>query len=114
MIYEYLGVSVDQSLSFSEHFKKVYHKAVNRVHLLQRVRQKLTTQTAEFIYISMIRPLIAYSDLVLQCLSKSNIDKLEKLQNRAETCVFRKSYLGHWPSLQWKDKEKQHCLHTSL
>ena len=57
-VYKYLGVSVDQSLSFSENFKKVYHKEVNRVYLLQRVRQKLTTQAAESIYKSMIRPLI--------------------------------------------------------
>ena len=31
-VYEYLGVSVERSLSFSEHFIKVYRKAVNRVH----------------------------------------------------------------------------------
>ena len=99
-VYEYLSVSLDQSMPFSEHFKKVYHKAVNRVHLLQRDRQKLTTQAAESTYKSMIRPLITYSDLVLLCLSKSNINKLEKLQDRAETCVFGKSYSGQWPSLQ--------------
>ena len=47
-VYEYLGVSVDKSLSFSDQFDKVYRKAVTRVHLLKRVRQKLTTQAAYF------------------------------------------------------------------
>ena len=54
-IYEYLGVSVDRSLSFPEHLKNVYRKAVNRVDLLQRVRHKLTTQAAESIYKSMLQ-----------------------------------------------------------
>ena len=105
-VYEYLGVSVDRSLSFSDHFNKVYRKAVNRVHLLQRMRQKLTTQTAEAIYKSMIRPLITYSDLVLLCLSNSNIKKLERLQDRAENCVFGKSTSSYWPSLQSERQRK--------
>ena len=36
-VYGYLGVSVDRSLSFSDLFNKVNRKAVNRVHLLQRM-----------------------------------------------------------------------------
>ena len=32
-VYEYLGVNVDKSLSFSDQFDKVYRKAVKRVHL---------------------------------------------------------------------------------
>ena len=54
----------------------------------------------------MIRPVITYSDLILLCLSKSNIDKLEKLQDRAETCVFGKSFSGQWPSLQSERQRK--------
>ena len=54
-IYEYLGVSVDRSLSFPDHFNNVYRKAVNRVALLQRVRHKLTRQAAESIYKSMLQ-----------------------------------------------------------
>ena len=48
----------------------------------------------------MIRPLITHSDPVLLCLSKSSIDKLERLRNRAQTCAFGKSSSGQWPSLQ--------------
>ena len=65
---EYLAVSVDKSLSFTEHFNEVYRKSVNRVHLLEHMRHKLTTQAAESIYKSMIWPLITYLDLVLLCL----------------------------------------------
>ena len=79
---------MDKSLSFSDQFDKIYRKAVERVHLLKRVRQKLTTQAAESIYKSMIQPLIAYSDLIMQCLSESKVNKLERLQDRAETIVF--------------------------
>ena len=54
----------------------------------------------------MIRHLITYSDLVLLCLSKSNIDKLEKPQDRVETCAFGKSSSGQWPSMQSERQRK--------
>ena len=48
----------------------------------------------------MIRPLITYSYLIMLCLSESKVNKLERLQDRAETSVFGKACSGKWPSLQ--------------
>ena len=88
-VYEYLGLSVDRSLSLSERINKVYRKAINRVHLLQRVRQKLTKQTAESIYKSVIRPLIAYFEVVLLCLSNSKIKETgEAPRSSGKLCIW--------------------------
>ena len=54
----------------------------------------------------MIRPLLTYSDLIMQCLSKSNVAKLEKLQGHAETCVFCKTSSERWPSLLIEKRRK--------
>ena len=93
---------------------KVYGKAVNRVHLLQPVRQKLTKQEAESIYKSMIQLLITYLDLILLWLLTSNINKLKRLQGRLETCAYGDLLRVNGHLCYRKDKEKQHCLQTNV
>ena len=76
-VYEYMGVHVDKTLSFSEQFDKIYHKAAKRLGLLHRIRQKLL------------------------CLSTSNSRRLERLQERAEKCVYGGSTpIRRWPSIE--------------
>ena len=66
-VYEYLGVHVDKTLSFLEQFDKIYRKAAKRLGLLHRIRQKLSTQAAESIYRSIVKPSLTYCDTVLLC-----------------------------------------------
>ena len=94
-------------MSFLEQFDKIYRKAVERFGLLHRVRQKLSSQGAETIYKSMAKPLLAYCDAVLLCLSASNSKRLEKLQERAGKSIYgRSSSARRWPSLVSKRKRQ--------
>ena len=58
--YEYLGVILDQHLTFNDQINKIYKKASNRLHLLNRIRCNVNPYSALSIYHSMIEPIIMY------------------------------------------------------
>ena len=55
-VYEYLGTSLDQLLTFKPHVEKVCKKSSSRVKLLSRTRKEICPHTTESIYKAMIEP----------------------------------------------------------
>ena len=47
--YKYLGVTMDPTLNFQQHFQNSYKKAYARVRLLQKIRSSLNVHSAESI-----------------------------------------------------------------
>ena len=60
--YKYLGVVLDENLSWKSHVKYIISKAGKRIGLLGRVRQHLTTNAANLIYRTFILPVMDYCD----------------------------------------------------
>lgn len=58
--YEYLGITLDQTLSLSNQTKKLFKRINQRLNLLRRVRSQLTSNAANNIYRSMIEPIMLY------------------------------------------------------
>ena len=56
--YKYLGVHLDPTLNFEDHFNKIYKKATGRLNLLRRIRGLIDSSTAELIYKTMIMPVL--------------------------------------------------------
>ena len=81
--FTYLGVVFDERLSWGSHVKKVISKAGKRVRMLGRLRDNLTTHSANVVYISLIRPILKYCDTLWGCCGKGNSQALEALQKRA-------------------------------
>ena len=65
--FTYLGVVFDERLSWGSHVKKVISKAGKRVGMLRRLRDNLTTHSANVVYISLIRPILEYCDTLWGC-----------------------------------------------
>ena len=72
--YTYLGYKLDPSLTFSDNFDTAYKKASNRLRLLSKLREHLTS-AATRIFQMMIVPIITYSGMVKLSLTKSFILK---------------------------------------
>ena len=87
--FKYLGVVLDESLSWTAHVKYILGNAGKRVGMLSRIRTNVTTNTAHLIYKSFILPLIDYCDTVWNCCGKVNSDNLEKLHRRAARLIVR-------------------------
>ena len=85
--YNYLGVLVDNKLSFDEFVNAKYNKVNFRIIQLIRLRKYITEEIAVTIYKQMIIPLLDYADFMVESASKTKIDKLEKLQEKALKCI---------------------------
>ena len=79
--YKYLGVLLDQCLTFHEQICAVYRKASARLKLLKRVRHNLTTYAAKRVYLNMIQPIITYCPSVYLGLSTHLKEKLQSVQD---------------------------------
>ena len=82
--YKYLGVYLDQSLSFKEHVTRLVDKVSRQLGLLSRVRNNLTVHAAERIFTAMILPKLNYCDFVWNNLAPSRYHALERFTN--ESC----------------------------
>ena len=89
--YTYLGVVLERRLSWNEHVSHLISKAAKKVGVLGRIRQNITTNTANTVYKSLISPFLEYCDTVWTCCGKVNASSLEKLQRRAARIIVKSS-----------------------
>ena len=59
-LFKYLGVVLDECLSFNDHISYVRSKVAGRLGLLSRLRGCLTTEAANKIYLSTVLPILSY------------------------------------------------------
>ena len=81
--FKYLGVWMDQSLTWSDHIDKLSKKVNKRLGVLRRVKNVLPQNT-----LNLILPHFDYCDAVWGNSSKTLLDKLEKLQNSAGRIIL--------------------------
>ena len=62
--YTYLGYRLDPSLTFSDNFDTTFKKASNRLRLLSKLHEHLTSTAATRIFQMMIVPIITYSGMI--------------------------------------------------
>ena len=78
----YLGVIIDEKLSFDDMVDAKYNKINVRIHQLGKLRKYINSEIAQVIYKQMILPLFNYADFMVESARKPKIDKLEKLQEK--------------------------------
>ena len=81
--YKYLGVILDESLSWNAHVNYLISKVGKRIGILGSTRRSISMHTAGIIYKSFILPVLDYCDTVWNCCGRTNADNIEKLQRRA-------------------------------
>ena len=88
--YKFLGVTLNETLSWNAHVSSILSKAGKRIGMLGRIRSNITINTTNRIYKSFIIPVLEYYDTVWNCcLELLNSDSLEKLQRRTARIVTR-------------------------
>ena len=81
--YKYLGVTIDELLSFRAHLNNTIKIVAHKISLLGRIRFYITEEAALKIYKSMILPYLDYGDIFFMHANLKQIRKLQTLQNRA-------------------------------
>ena len=80
---KYLGVYLDECLTFEKHTKYIYNKASSTLGAIRKVRECMNQPTALQLYKSLVLPYFDYCDTVYMTANKDILNKLQLLQNSA-------------------------------
>lgn len=80
---KYLGIIIDENLTFSSHAIYITKKMSQKVNLLSRVGRDLSYWSKLLIYKSIIMPHIKYCSSILYLLNNTEISLLQRTQNKA-------------------------------
>ena len=82
---KFLGMWIDQSLTWKEHVSKTILKLKSRTNLLHMGKKFLTTHALRIVYFAQIHSVLTYGIVMRgSMLSQANLKKLQRIQN---TCV---------------------------
>ena len=85
---KYLGVTITNNLSWSEHIKIITNKANSMIGFLRRNFHHCPIQTKSALYLSLVRPILEYAVTVWAPYHHSDNSQLEAVQRRAARFVM--------------------------
>lgn len=86
--YKYLGVLIDENLTFSNHASYVTKKISKKVNYVCRMGRDLSSWSKLLVYKTIILPHFSYCATILYMFSKGETDVLQKKQNRILRCIL--------------------------
>ena len=90
-----LGVIFDSDNSFDNHVAKVCRACYYHLCDLRRIRKFLGVETAILLANAMVSSRLDYCNSLLYGVSKSNIAKLQRVQNALCCIIFRLDKMSH-------------------
>ena len=84
---KYLGVTVDSTLSWDSQCDNLCWKLNGKIAVLRRIRSFVKTETLKLLYEKTIQPVMDYACSVWCHTKKSNINKLQRVQNYAARII---------------------------
>ena len=87
--YKYLGVEINETLTWTDHVESIRKRVAQRLGLLQRIKHLLPQYSRELLVNSLILPLLDYADIVWgDKNNKTLMDNLQVLHNKAAKFVL--------------------------
>ena len=113
--FKYLGVLLDEQLSWKEHTEVVSKKVCKRLGLLSRIRACLTIEASKCVYNSIVQPLFDYADTAWGELSIGCSQELQRLQNRAARIVVKRNTSKNtFGLLNWVNLNSRRNIHKCI
>ena len=92
-LYKYLGVTLDENLTFNCHIKQTLKNANHKLYLLRRNRKYLNTESAILLYKSHILPILEYGCTIFMSANSNHLERLQITQNSGlKTCLEASKY----------------------
>ncbi|MEW8547655.1 MAG: hypothetical protein AB2693_29455, partial [Candidatus Thiodiazotropha sp.] len=116
--HKHLGIVLSDDLSWTNHIESISSKAWQRVGMLRRYKFLLDRASLHKMYISFIRPLLEYGDIIWDNCSAANKLALENIQVEAlrittggtKVCSIQKLYDdSKWETLQTRRNNHKLC-----
>ena len=113
-----LGIYIDENLKWNIQVQNVCKLIQNKKALLKRISYFLTAEMKELFYNSYILSCFDYGCIVWSNCSKTDFEKLNKLQKRAAKIILKKSiktpYLYLFKELNWITFKNRCEYHMAL
>ena len=93
--FKFVGVLLDEFLTWDHHAKYVGGKAANAVYALSKVKNCAPINAKLIIYNSLFKSFIEYGICAWGRSKSKNIDRIISLQKRAIRCIFNVKYNAH-------------------
>ncbi len=81
--FKYLGITLDECLTFDAHIDRVYKQSCGKLGSIGKVRKCLTKKLTLLLYKSLVLPYLDYGDTIYCCTSQDNLRKIQLVQNKA-------------------------------
>ena len=85
--HKHLGLHISNDGTWHKHIDVITGKAYKRLNVLRKFKFILDRRTLETIYLTYIRPLLEYADVIWDNNTHLLIDKIEKVQTEAARIV---------------------------
>jgi hypothetical protein len=82
-MYYHLGLDFQNNCKWKNHIKKIYEKACDRLKILRMLKHQVSRKVLINIYLSFIRPVIEYADIVWDNCTLHESNLLESVQVEA-------------------------------
>ena len=82
-LHTYLGVEIDNTMSWSPHIQTVSNRATKVFNFVKRNLGNCPASTKRIAYLTLVRPIMEYAAPVWDPFYNTDIYKLEKIQRRA-------------------------------
>ena len=114
-----LGVELDCNINWKEHINFIAQKISKKLGLLKRLKQFLSPDLLNIVYLSLIQSQFDYCITVWGACSQYLIDSLQRLQNRAARIITNNYDYSISPvtivkSLNWMTIEKRCSYFTAI
>ena len=84
---KYLGVIIDESMNWEEQLKTVKRKIENGLGAIFKLKDILSQKQLATVYRALIESHLRYCSVIWGCLSNTELDCLQRLQNRARRLI---------------------------
>jgi hypothetical protein len=81
--HKHLGLTFNNTLTWTDHISQLVTKASRCIGLLRRIGRDVPRQCLELLYKSMIRPIMEYADVIFDGSSDTSLKRLEDTQRQA-------------------------------
>lgn len=93
--FKYLGVIIDNELSFKMHYDYIHKKLNKKVGYFYRIGRNLNYKSRLLVYNAVILPHLQYCCSILALFNKTQINKLQILQNRCLRRILNAPFHTH-------------------
>ena len=101
---KYLGITVDENLTWNEQYKNLKGKIKNALSSLRKLKNILPQSKLDQVYKALLESHLRYSDELWGSLSNTKLDHLQRLQTRARTLIegsrLKDGWRCNWLSVQ--------------